>query len=340
MEPSNVTITNQQQADIAHSSTNKFHYFFDLPPELREQIIEHVCLHPRGIYVRNDLNITTRGVPEPTSWELFHDPQTFNPYMTGPPVDLMLACAELYRVASEVYYGRNKFHVRLASPRRQLAVQHYHDKLVWGPEKVGRLLLGRCALQNAGGMGPTEGARLRLRHIVVRIERLGAHMEKELIPALGYMALNGRLRNLEVEVSLGNQNPRHLMPLPLMGFRLRPQDTRRTTELTGNPVMKALLVVLMDPDLEKASMKVRKTDNPSFWCQCHAPEVGWGEKSEDKPPMCFLKHLPGENCCKRRCDSFDKAYWAEVDIPKLVQACGIDSAQFRIKKVEAPDPFS
>ncbi|KAK4202474.1 hypothetical protein QBC40DRAFT_276402 [Triangularia verruculosa] len=341
-EPSNTTVTDQQQT--ASSSHNKFHYFFDLPPELREQIIEHICYHPGSIFVRDDMSITTRGVLEPTSWELFSDQSTFNPYVVSPPVNLMLACAELYRMASEIYYGKNTFHLRLANPPRQKIIEYDkygNRKLVSELGKVGKLLLGRSTLERTGDVQPTEGPRLRLRHVVVRIERFGgAHMEKELIPALGSMILSGSLKTLQVEVSLGNQNANCRQLSPQMAlFQPPSQNMRRTTDLTSNPVMKALLVVLMDPDLEKVLMRVRKTDNPCFWCQCHAWELGWGEKSEEKPPMCFLKHLPDGNRCRRQ-GNINKAYWAEVNIPKLVQACGIDSAQFRIKKVEGPDPYS
>ncbi|KAK0666140.1 hypothetical protein QBC41DRAFT_326434 [Cercophora samala] len=341
MDFNDITTPNPQRTDITHSSNTKFYYFFDLPPELREQIVEHVCLHPGGVHVINGQDITTRGIRH-TVWDLFNDPTTFNPYVVGPPVNLMLACTELYRVASGIYYGRNVFHLRLAHQRRktQKIDRHGNPRLVTKAGKIDGLLLGSSDAQDESNMGSIEGPRLSLRHVVVRIERFGGtYLEKKLIPALGYMVLNGRLRRLEVEVPLGNASLVGQVSPRYSVFERQQDAARRTMALRQNPVMKALLVVLSDPYLEKASMRVHTSDSPSFWCQCHAPEVGWGEKSEDKPPMCFLKHLAGETCCRRRFNNFEKKFWAEVDIPKLVQACGIDSDRLRIKTVEAPDPF-
>ncbi|KAK4647577.1 uncharacterized protein QC761_102665 [Podospora bellae-mahoneyi] len=340
MESHDISAPNPQQTSITHN--NKFHYFFDLPPEIREQIVEHVCLHPGGVYVTNGHVISARGVGQ-TARDFLNDPTAFEPYVAGPPVNMMLTCTELYRIASGIYYGRNMFHLRLASQRSKTLKtdQHGIRKVLMKTGKVDRLLLRSSDTQDDGNLGSVEGPRLSLRHVLVRIDRFGgAYLENKLIPALGYMILNGRLRRLEVEVPLGNEGLVRCVS-PHYGLFAPPQDAMRTTmSLRRNPVMKALLVVLSDPYLEKASMRVRKSDSPSFWCQCHAPEVGSGEKSDDKPPMCFLKHLSGETCCRRRFDSFDKKFWAEVNIPRLIQECGIDSAQFRIKKVEAPDPFS
>jgi hypothetical protein len=42
-----------------------FEYFFDLPPELREQILSHVCVFPTGILVGG--GVDGRSVPLPVS---------------------------------------------------------------------------------------------------------------------------------------------------------------------------------------------------------------------------------------------------------------------------------
>ncbi|KAK0747855.1 hypothetical protein B0T21DRAFT_343583 [Apiosordaria backusii] len=258
----------------------------------------------------------------------------------------MLACAEFYRIASEIYYGRNTFHLRLNNnPLRYKVIgvdEHGNPKHVAELGKVGQLLLGRSTLKSAGGMESSESPRLRLRHVVVRLQRFGgAYIENEFIPALGYLVLNGRLQQLEVELLAAPVRVSWLSPQDIVyypGYTPRPAPPpsppsppsppmRSMKDLSGNPVMKALLVVLMDPDLVKASMRVEKNDSPSVWCQCSP----WRERSEDTPPMCVLKHLPGENRCRRQFHYLHQDYWAEVDIPKLVQACGIDSAEFNQK---------
>ena len=91
--------------------------------------------------------------------------------------------------------------------------------------------------------------------------------------------------------------------------------------------MRALLVVLADPDLEKAELTVTREAHASFWCQFH--EEGASEGGGGGAAGCGMSHQGG-----RRKGGHDGGELLQVDIPRLVDVCaGGDAAEFKIKRI-------
>jgi hypothetical protein len=90
--------------------------------------------------------------------------------------------------------------------------------------------------------------------------------------------------------------------------------------------LRALLVLLADPDMERAELRVPRRVHAPFWCRFHE-EASDGE-SEDGT-------CRGSGCgsMSARLGDNDDDEFLEVDIHKLVQVCAGDAAEFRIKKV-------
>ena len=136
-----------------------FEYFFDLPPELREQILSHICVFPSGILVGggDDVNgsgnvalggggpaLTTR-VAATTTVAAQNEgdgggDETVVP--ANPPVNVFLASPILYREARELYYGRNVFHFDLAS---------WSWAVSWGSRRMKRMQRLQRRREEQGG---------------------------------------------------------------------------------------------------------------------------------------------------------------------------------------------
>jgi hypothetical protein len=87
------------------------------------------------------------------------------------------------------------------------------------------------------------------------------------------------------------------------------------TDYYKNPALRALLVLLADPDMERAVLRVPRGVHAWFWCRFHEGGVSGGG---------------GRGCAMSRA----RGGLLEVDIHKLVDACAGDSADFRIIRVE------
>src|SRR5262245_33778502 len=118
-----------------------------LPPELREQILQHICVFPGGIDVGclqddiphhhhyhhrhyqqqqrhpryHDLNRPAADEEE-KSVEGDQDSETNNPSTPclapfAPPLPLFLTCTQLYAEASSLFYTQNVFHLSCSGGR-------------------------------------------------------------------------------------------------------------------------------------------------------------------------------------------------------------------------------
>ena len=321
-----------------------FDYFFDLPPELREQILAHVCLFPSGVLVWGGVDgrsvplspgpsaaaATTRHANDttPTTTGLLgegvDEEEEEEEESADPPVNLFLASPVLYREAGDIYYGQNVFHFDFASAswgRRQQS--RVLDQLAAAstfastamPIGTGEVSRGSSGVGDGIGAlvrllthPDMAGARRRIRSAVVYVKRFGALVLDVLAPALGDMVLNGGLRRLRVDV-LEVESRRVLPGGP---GRLRTVDYRE------NPALRALLVLLTDPDMERAELRVPRGAHAWFWCRFHQGGVSEGE---------------GRMGCEF---SGYRGGFLQVDIHRLVGACIGDAAaaELKIKKVE------
>ncbi|KAK4105698.1 hypothetical protein N658DRAFT_492184 [Parathielavia hyrcaniae] len=301
-------------------TAQRFEYFFDLPPELREQILSHLCLFPTGINVgggvdgkvvpmpaapASNASISTAGAHQSThhtstssqSYSLLQvdedkDENEDDENCAEPPINLFLASPVLYREAGDLYYGRNVFHLNCVlslSLRRRVPPRQ--------SSALSKLLNDR----------DTSGARWRIRSAVVYVKRLGGLVQLWLGPVLGKMVLNGALRRVRVDVLAGRSRAD---PSPVMA------------DFASNPALRALLKLLTDPDMEKAELRVPRRDHARFWCRFHPGGVSEYDDGDVACQMVSGRHLSGHG------DEF-----VPVDIHRLVDVCAGDAAEFKIKRV-------
>ena len=334
----------------------KFEYFFDLPPELREQILCHICIFPSGILVGggDDVNrsgnvalrggdpalsatVTATAAATPAAVQNGDgDDGGHETVAANPPVNVFLASPILYREAGDLYYGRNVFHFDLASwswaaswgsrrVKRMQRLQRRREEQQQGwttTAAAGGLDLFGEGGENGGGddnmgtmmrllMQPaTAGARRRIRSAAVYVKRFGALMLDVLVPALKDMVLNGALARVRVDVLKAGGGP-----LEVLRGRSGPGSAAMglvTASYAGNPALRALLVLLADPDLDRAELRVPRGMHARFWCPFH--------EGGDSDESCGMSG--------RRDDGF-----LQVDIHRLVATCAGDAAEFNITKV-------
>ncbi|KAK4129426.1 hypothetical protein N657DRAFT_686753 [Parathielavia appendiculata] len=320
-------------------AVQSFDFFFDLPPELREQILSHICLFPTGINVGGGEGGKTVLMPAPTrntstagahqnthqtgtSSQLFHkqeedaEEDDEEGECASPPVNLFLASPILYREAGDLYYGRNDFHLGVTSS-------------AWGRKQRSRVLNYSSGLPSTGTAGTGIGAltrllthpdttyaRRRIRSAILYVKRFGALVLDVLAPALGDMVLNGALRRVRVDVME--------VPCATAGFKAAlGGGTRLRVDYAENPALRAVLKLLTDPDMERAELRVHRAAHARFWCRLHPGGVS---QQGDIACQAISRHLAGQD--RRHEDGF-----MQVDIHRLVDVCAGDAAEFRIKKV-------
>ncbi|AEO53349.1 hypothetical protein MYCTH_2122199 [Thermothelomyces thermophilus ATCC 42464] len=377
----------------------RFEFFFDLPPEIREQILSYLCLFPTGIWVGGGVGGKSIAL-SPAAAALLMGKMPTGPQRTAtrksrsthngiggnvdiscgggggdsgggddgayglgdcnadPPVNLFLASPILYREAGDLYYGRNLFHFAFSLctwGRKKLQQQQGHDqdkekaKMQQEQQQGDRPISAAAAARNAprdpSGAAlarflthaDTVRARRRVRSAVVHLGRLGGLVEDLVVPALADLALTGALRRLGVhiggELFLCVGHPPEALSL-VVDREERPhqqQLLQRRQHLGGrddqdgalaeNPALRALLVLLADPSLEKAELRVLWPHRDRFWCNFHPG--GW---LDERGCRCAV---PG-----RRLSGPYEGALVEMDIPRLVDAfAGDAAAEFNIKKV-------
>jgi hypothetical protein len=90
----------------------KFHCFFDLPSELRLQVLAYLCHSPNGYAVGPSPEISPDGEVDSADEDI--------PPVEA-PMNLFLSSSQLYREASSVFYETNTFHITLSPKRKHCA---------------------------------------------------------------------------------------------------------------------------------------------------------------------------------------------------------------------------
>jgi hypothetical protein len=316
-----------------------FEYFFDLPPELREQILEYICVFPSGILVGGGVDggsvclrpARSAAGQQQQQHDTMYDGddddgnqndtnQNQQQQPADPPINLFLASPILYRDAGDLYYTRNVFHLDVAAVAwgRRGQYSAAYDPAAAGsspspsmsPAAAGRGHPRGVAAQMRLLTHPVAApARRRIRRAVVQVRRLGGLVTDAVAPALGDMVVNGALRGLSVDVVELDVESEVVLLSGAVLQRLKGVD------YSGNPALRALLVLLADPDMERAVWRVPRGVHAWFWCRFHEGGVSGGG---------------GRGCAMSRA----RGGLLEVDIHKLVDACAGDSADFRIIRVE------
>ncbi|KAK0630033.1 hypothetical protein B0T17DRAFT_527344 [Bombardia bombarda] len=273
-----------------------FAYFFDLPPELREQILQHLCLFPNGVFIGTH-RIPTSPISGPGR----------RVRAAAPPVNMFLASPVLYHEAGRIYYGQNTFSLDCRPSR----LTRLHD------------LLARAET----GLLTSAGARVsrhRMRSVVVYICRLGSLLQDCIIPALADMVLSGALKRVDfrLEESVG-------MPMVMTASHL-PTSASTTSNEPGfvSAPFQALLRLLVDPDMEDTHLRVAARSHPQFWGQyymhCQSDGLGRQRKKQQQQQQQSLAFHDGD---------VEAADWVEVDVNKLLERYGGSAAEFRITRV-------
>lgn len=218
-----------------------FNSFFDLPGELREQILAYLLVKPQGIHInaRGKLELLGETSPErrikslPLSDDDSNDDRQEKP---GWPLNYFLVSQTFHREASAVFFGENKFYMYTLA--RSLILRGRGPGRRWWPEPSGS---GKGRGKGKGGhehgFKHLESLR-RIRRVVLYVQRLGGVLESLFVPLLKDMTLAGGLKHLDV--------------------RLCPsvQGARGPASLWGSSPGRSLLDLLRDPDLDVARLRV------------------------------------------------------------------------------------
>ncbi|KAK3300209.1 uncharacterized protein B0H64DRAFT_437381 [Chaetomium fimeti] len=289
---------------------NKFEYFFDLPPELRELILSHICVFPAGILVgggSDGRSVALRRGAAGVTRHIHHDGTTNHNRAAGngsseggehdnnqdyededgdyadPPTNLFLASPVLHREAGDLYYARNTFHLSFLAPsssgRKRTRTRHHRRQQTTpsGSGSSGSSDPGTDSLLRLLTHPETAGARRRIRAAVVAVRRFGAQVQDVVVPALEGMVLDGALRRVRVDV---------VGPPPVTALRSGWVMAREggswmaRADHEGNPALRALLVLLADPGLEVVGLRVLRARHARFWCRFH-----YCQRQQDPPPV-------------------------------------------------------
>ncbi|KAH6650911.1 hypothetical protein F5144DRAFT_66918 [Chaetomium tenue] len=291
--------------------TQTFKCFFDLPVELREQILSYICIFPTDILVGSGpggrcvaripaaADVTQHGDQDQRhdydDEAKKEDPVDYD--YADPPTNLFLASPLLYREAGDLYYTRNTFLFPFilpssCSPGRR-RTRHR------SPHRPRHQQFGVDALLRLLTHPDTTNARRRIRAAVVVVRDVGTQLQNVIVPALTDMVLSGALRRLCVDV-MESAPPSG----PLLSFKDGPGGELVYSFGDGvgdggtNPALRALLALLADPGLSEqeqgggVKLRVLRGWHEPFWCQFHeqtspssssaAAAVGSGEADGER----------------------------------------------------------
>lgn len=274
-----------------------FSYFFDLPPEIREQILQYLCIYPKGIEVGHAASDRDADKPQPLSaWAEWYEPRA--PTIIQYVLDLFLVNLQFYRETSAIYFGQNVFHLHAVGRRN----------------KGSQLLDPTAGLLAAEAFRPS---RRRIRHAVLHLRRLSGQFQTDVAPALFDMILNGNLRILEF----------HFAPPFSSSWNLHASTVGVTDPspayLAQSRPFKELMRLLTDPDLERAGVAVSAARHWRLWCSLHAKPCN--SRGHEQPCLSTW------GAVGRRGASEDEML--DVDVGQLIAQYGEIGDQLRIFKV-------
>ncbi len=180
--------------------------FFDLPPELRENILSRLLIRPDGVQIiNNNSNNNKDDTDKSNHWSRTRDDNGIDDDDddddgddgTQSPLPYFLASMQMYREASGIFYTQNDFVLDI--PTRNLPESLTSEGGLLGPPPPPPRLR-RCG----DGDGDIEyRVRYRICRLTVLLRRVGGDFETALAPALSDMVLRGGLRHLAVHVRGG-----------------------------------------------------------------------------------------------------------------------------------------
>lgn len=278
--------------------STSFDYFFDLPGELREQILGLLLVKKGGIILAAHRSSLAKGLDDVSSEESDYDgyDDTSEDSPTW-PLNYFLVSQVFNREATAIYFSENNFHISatgrkysphplLDDPRATYAIgQRLHQHGLGPPPPPGEALLNTPEW---------ERSRRRIRKVVLDVQRPRGSLSVDVFDPLLDMILAGGLKVLEVRI---------------VWFA-----TRGERVLDSAP-MRSLYRVLSDPDLDIARLRVPADRHEGFWCDFHGGGGGAG---------CGRARLKDEGL---------GSGWFDIDIGAVVKAHGGEEEQMRIFEV-------
>lgn len=291
-----------------------FDYFFDLPGELREQILILLLVKPNGIIIGSDPTAPNWNDSDSEDESDDYDDDDYGDDESNPeaspawPINYFLVNHIFKREATAVYFRENTFHI-YATGRKYTPSHAPTDDPFQAVYATGQRL-HRHGAPLPGPLPPAEGeallnrpewapARARLRSVVLHVQRPRGALSHDVFAPLLDMILGGGLKVLDVRLQW---YPRSGAP------------ARGSRALASAPML-ALYRVLSDPDLDVARLRVPAGAHEACWCAFHG---AGGE---------------GEACRREGQSAHDRDAWVDVDIGALIRAHGGVDEQQRIFKV-------
>lgn len=302
----------------------EFDYFFDLPGELRKQILCYLLVKPGGIVLGPVPSIDSGKSENETGFEsvnrqatksliaslhthdYYDDEQPHAGDDLPWPLPYFLVSQTFYHEATAVFFRENIFYLSPTSGGRNKDInaclqprnsKRIRDITFFSTRKAEDLLTRPEWMQS----------RRRIRHLVLYVHSRRGSFQKEVYAPLMDMILAGALRELEVRVT---------WPV-----------TARIQGGSGGVLetapMQAMYRVLNDPDLHTARLRVAvcegKMLHDGAWCRFHQnDEAGLGLGS------CGVKHGVSDGW---------RGEWIEVDVKGVIKTHGGLVEQMKILKV-------
>lgn len=223
----------------------RFDRFFELPGELREQILAHLVVKPTGLHLgehycfpradadrESGLGDGDSSDNDDSDVEYERDDNAGD-FRASWPVNYFLVSQAFYREASSLFFGENTFHL-YAGVRKSVLFDALSRQGVLAPQQQSLRPRGPAGRGNAAHY---LCSRRRVRHLVLYIQRLGGSLGGFVAPCLQDMILTGNLRHLDIRV-----------------HHLEQQGADKRGTLWASAPAGVLLRLLRDPDLEFARL--------------------------------------------------------------------------------------
>ncbi|KAF3764692.1 hypothetical protein M406DRAFT_70784 [Cryphonectria parasitica EP155] len=223
-----------------------FDYFFDLPGELREQILSYLLVRSHGVGLGSMPGIVPSKADDIETGDFYDCPKQNG--APAYPLNYFLVSQTFHDEATSVYFRENSFHI-VATGRKYLPTQ---SGLVRVPDQVLEERTRRAFLPSPGeallNRPDWAHVRQRIRKVVLYLQRPRGFLEKEIFEPLLDMILAGGLKSLDVRICW---------------FGSRGQ------KLLSCPPLKSLYRVLGDPDLDDVRLRVAARAHEQVWCPFH-----------------------------------------------------------------------
>lgn len=283
----------------------RFDCFFDLPGELREQILAHLLVKPVGIHIGEQHCFPGRGTERIEDDDNsdsgddcdYEGDDSDNERRAGWPVNYFLVSQTFYREASSLFFGENTFYL-YAGVRRSTLFDALSKQGILAPQQQS---LRRKGPAGRGSEANYVRSRRRVRHLVLYIQRLGGSLGDLVAPCLQDMVLSGDLRHLDIRV-----------------YHLEQQGADKRAALWTSAPATALLRLLRDPDLEVARLRAYlpvkspgRLKAMNGWCPLRSQQEAGGRDP-------------------------DTRQWASVDVEELTRRFGEDETSIHQAVEERP----